>query len=203
MESTLWLLKALRRSDTCHFCSYSLAKASMWPHLTSSRWGLQYLSAQWKKQKYLVSNADDQHNFCFLLVESQEYIQNPTVQKLIHNLSSTDISSLISIMPSTLCVHPCQNSHCSLNMLQHCMSSWFFTYCFHVRHFLLFFFSLLVSESFFRTYVQFQLFWESSLTQINSVAVFWEATVHVKIFNYFKFFHLEFKLYGIDLIISI
>lgn len=141
-------------------------KQVIWPHLTSRKWGLTVLpSPQRENQKYLMNNVDDYHNSCFLLVESQEEIQNPIVQKLIHNLSSTYISSLISIVALVPCVHSCQNSNPSLNIpfIAFCLHDFPHIFlCLTFPSFPIFF--LMFSESFFKTYIKFQLFWESFLT---------------------------------------
>lgn len=111
MEFAPWLKRS--HSEMMHVISAVIfwLKQVIWPHLTSRKWGLAILPSEKRKnQKYLVNNADDHPNFCFLLVECQEEIQNPIVQKLIHNLPSTYVSSLISIVAPIPYVHSCQNS---------------------------------------------------------------------------------------------
>lgn len=100
-----WLLKVLPGSDTCHFCSYSLAKAN---HAATSRicGDLQYYPlprgknrniwwARWWPPKFLLPH-----------FESQEFIQNLFLQNVTHNLTSMYISVSFFSCPHTL-VHPC------------------------------------------------------------------------------------------------
>lgn len=70
------------------------------------------------KTEILGEQADDLCHFCFLPLESQEYIRNPIVQKLIYNLFKRTF-----ISPSIL------SQRCA-SLLNIYMSSWSFAYCF-------------------------------------------------------------------------